>query len=238
VAERCETIRERLWIDGPRGRLDAELAYPAGDVRGAALVAAPHPYMGGSMAHPLLVRIAGALAEEGFIALRFDYGGVGRSAGAPVDVAASLEEFWRSGAAPEDPRLVEEARAAAAWLEARAGSPALVGYSFGAFAAARIAGGGTPAMVLVAPTIARHDYVCAALPVIPALVVFGPGDFVTSEEELVAWARGLPGPTRLAFVAGGDHFFRGREDEVAATCRAFLAQVAPFARRMPVEAAP
>jgi alpha/beta superfamily hydrolase len=54
-----------------------------GEARGGAVVAAPHPLMGGSMESPVATEIGLAASDEGFVSLRFNWRGVGASAGSP-----------------------------------------------------------------------------------------------------------------------------------------------------------
>jgi len=50
---------------------------PAGGV----VIAHPHPLMGGTMAQPVVYRVARACRERGFASLRFNFRGVGQSRG-------------------------------------------------------------------------------------------------------------------------------------------------------------
>ena len=218
-----EMHSERVWITGPRGRLSGELAYGPGAPRCAALLLSPHPYMGGRMTLPLLTQLAEALAARDIITLRFDYGGIGQSEGPPVQIGESMQRFWKTGAAPEDPILLEEARAALAWLNANApGATALVGYSFGSFLASQLCDAHTAAIAMIAPTIARHDYSTFNNQPTPTLIVYGKGDFATTDDELKAWIARLPGAAEVRKLAAGDHFFRGMEAEIAATTAEFV----------------
>ena len=74
-----EISSERVWIDGPAGRLAGELSHGGGAMIGAALMIPPHPYMGGRMRLPLMAQIAEELARHNVTTLRFDYAGVGES---------------------------------------------------------------------------------------------------------------------------------------------------------------
>jgi alpha/beta superfamily hydrolase len=211
---------ERVFIEGPRGTLSARLDGPVGVPAGRALLLNPHPLMGGRMDLPLMNALAAALVLRGVVCLRFDHAGTGSSAtlSHPVDVAASMARFWRTGAAPEDPMLVDEARAAADLLaDIAPGPPLLVGYSFGAHAASVLAAeravGG---LGLICPTMSRHAFADPPRHV-PVAVICGDADFAGDEARLTAWC-GRRGPTRpvaCRHLPGG-HFLRGVEDAAAA----------------------
>src|SRR5512145_2128669 len=101
------------------------------DAAFAALVCHPHPRLGGTMHTHAAYRIAKAAVARGGAALRFNFRGVGRSAGR-----------FDAGRGEAD-----DARAALAWLaRERPGVPLLCcGFSFGAWMAL-LAGGDDPAV--------------------------------------------------------------------------------------------
>jgi len=70
-----------LDLEGPAGPLEAVLMTPAGEPRGAALLCHAHPLRGGTMHFKLLFRVAKTLQGRGYAVLRFQFRGVGRSAG-------------------------------------------------------------------------------------------------------------------------------------------------------------
>lgn len=70
-----------LFIPAAHGRLEAILKEPAGEARGAALVAHPHPLGGGTMHNKVVYRAAAGLTEAGLVTLRFNFRGVGASTG-------------------------------------------------------------------------------------------------------------------------------------------------------------
>src|SRR5665213_3140276 len=89
-----------LFLAGPH-LLHGELAYPEeGRALGAVVFAGPHPLLGGNMRNNVVRCLGDGLAQRGLLTLRFDYRGVGRSQGPPVDVTQHLAEFWRTGYAP------------------------------------------------------------------------------------------------------------------------------------------
>jgi len=55
---------------------------PAGEPRGTAVIAHPHPLFGGTMTNKVVQTLARALVQTGWRAVRFNFRGVGASAGA------------------------------------------------------------------------------------------------------------------------------------------------------------
>ncbi|MEP0841427.1 MAG: hypothetical protein HRF43_01795 [Phycisphaerae bacterium] len=222
-----DLIQEAVRIEGPRGPLAGALAYTEDAALAACLLVNPHPHMGGRMSNNLIARLAAELPSAGLIALRFDYAGVGESPGEPIDLYASMARFWATDTAPEDPLMIEDARAAAGWLRSQAGLPVgLVGYSFGAYAAASIADADTIGLAMISPTLTRHDFSTLAACAAPKLVVYSDDDFATPADATQRWAGSLPNLRGAHRLAGGNHFFRGQEDRVADLCRRFFAECA------------
>ena len=223
------TITERIEIAGPRGTLWGQLGYrmdtpPANaSLPGGVLILSPHPFMGGHMDLPLLKAIADHAAAMGIPTLRFDYGGVGASQGPPFDVGSAMDTFWKTGSAPQDPLLIEEARCVRDWLTHQIQSPVvLIGYSFGAFVATQIRDQTTQALGLVAPTITHHEYEGFTNDGLPTLIVSGEGDFATGDDQMINWAQTLSDSTRFDMIAGADHFFRKSSDAVGELVADFL----------------
>ncbi len=67
-----------------------------GGARGAAVIAAPHPQMGGSMDSPVTTELALAASDLGFVSLRFNWRGVGASAGNPSGEIADADVDYRA----------------------------------------------------------------------------------------------------------------------------------------------
>src|SRR6185295_10084603 len=66
---------------GPAGLLEALLDEPASPPRAAAVFAHPHPQFGGTMHTKVVYQGAKGLTRVGCAVLRFNFRGVGRSAG-------------------------------------------------------------------------------------------------------------------------------------------------------------
>lgn len=217
-------LQERVTVTGACGPLAGELAYPPGEANYACLLAGPHPYMGGHQDNNVLRAVAHRLPLGGAVTLRFDYGGVGDSIGPRIDVAAAMAQFWQTGVAPQDPTMVEDARSAGLWLLEQTRLPlAVVGYSFGAYAATAGLADVVRAMVLISPTLRQHDFSGLNRRVLPKLVLYSDNDFATPAERVRDWLANLSEPWTAHCISGAEHFFRGREDEAASHCEAFLA---------------
>jgi uncharacterized protein len=218
-----EAVRFRA---GPH-RLEGELLYPESVApMGAVVVANPHPLLGGDMHNNVVRGLTEGLAERGLIALRFNYRGVGRSEGPPVDVVGHLARFWETSHVPEEMDLQSDLEGAIAYL--CASSPrclpiAAVGYSFGCALLPRVSGAeDLDAMVLIAPTVAKHDYDPFLAMTRPLLVIAPEDDFATDATELRSWFGRLVAPRRLIPTRLDNHFFRGHEPWLAETVFDYL----------------
>jgi len=123
---------------------------------------------------------------------------------------------------------VADVAAALEFLQARTPGPCyLVGYSFGAFVAARamLQGLAAPGVLLIAPPIAFMDL--AFLPQVPRLqlIVAGDRDELCPLAALRALLARSQAPVALAVIAGADHFFGGREEELFRVLRDFALNV-------------
>ncbi len=189
---------ERLFIEGPVGRLQAVLEWPAeGDIVGIVVVCHPHPQHGGTMHNKVAHTLARAFTRLEFAALRFNFRGTEES----------------EGRFDEGVGEVDDALAAIDWLDDRMpGYPMwLAGFSFGAAIAVRAAlVRDVHGLISVAPAVSRFATGLDSQPRCPWLVLQGDEDELVSVEETVDWLNGLePGP-ELQVFDGAEHFFHGR----------------------------
>jgi alpha/beta superfamily hydrolase len=170
--------------------------------------------------------LADGLAEEGVLTLRFDYRGVGRSEGPVVDVAEHLARFWQTSHGPDELDLAGDVQGAAAAVREVAGPTlpvALIGYSFGCALLPEVhVAGPETALVLVAPTVGKHDYSAYSAMSGPLLVIASEDDFATEAGQLRGWFDSLSAPRRLVLQRFDNHFFRGHESRLAACVLEFL----------------
>ena len=197
-----------LELAGPAGPLEALLQEcDSGPPGFAALVCHPHPLYGGTLDNKVVHRVASTLHDLGGATLRFNFRGVGRSAGRFDDGTGELED----------------ARAALGWLRARLPGTALLvaGFSFGAWVAARLAASESAVgrLVLVGPPVAGADFAALRTSQVPKLVIQGTADetcpLSALEPEFATWAE----PRRLEKVEGATHFFDRRLGGLAKALR-------------------
>ncbi len=199
-------------LPGPAGPLEALLQEcDGGAPRAAALVCHPHPLYGGTLDNKVVHRVAAVLHARGATTLRFNFRGVGRSAGSFDHGTGELED----------------ARAALAWLRERVRDVPLIvaGFSFGSWVAARLAAG-EPAvgtLVLIGPPVAVSDFSALERLATPKLVVQGERDEVCLPADLAAALPGWAPPCELRMVEGASHFFDRRLAELAAALEDGLA---------------
>lgn len=187
-----------LTLKGPAGDVEAVLTEPvdASPPAAIAVVCHPHPLHEGTMNNKVVHTLTRSFANRGIPAIRFNFRGVGGSA----------------GAYDEGNGEVEDALAVADEMRARFGERPLwlAGFSFGSFVALRAATR-TPCagLIMVAPPVQRFAF-DQTLPDCPLLVVQGDADEVVDCADVTAWVRSATPVPRFELVPDVGHFFHGR----------------------------
>jgi len=221
------TVAEAVRFQAGPYRLEGEFLYPeSASPWGAVVVANPHPLLGGDMHNNVVRGLTDGLVGRGLAALRFNYRGVGRSQGPAVDVAAHLARFWETSHVPEELDLHADVDAARAFLRGALplGLPvAAAGYSFGCALLPHLrALEDLDALVLIAPTVAKHNYDPYRTMDRPLLVIAPEDDFATDAGVLRRWYDSLIAPREVVHTRLDSHFFRGHEEWLVETVGAFL----------------
>jgi alpha/beta superfamily hydrolase len=189
---------QSLTLQGSAGVIEALLDTPSGGVfKGTAVIAHPHPLFGGTMQNKVVQTLARAFVQCGWQAVRFNFRGVGVSAG-------TYDEGL--GEAADMLSVIEQV--------APAGSLALAGFSFGAFVTSHVAQTVAPVrsldkLVLVGTAASRF----AVAPVAPdlhdqTLVLHGEQDDTVPLTSVLDWAR--PQYLPVTVIPGVEHFFHGQ----------------------------
>ncbi len=215
---------ENVRIQGQDRMLEGILSYPNDGACSSALIAGPHPFLGGDMRNNVVSALLKALVPQGVVSLAFNYGGVGGSEGGPTDWPAVMSNFWKDGTFAEESDWIEDTRSAVAalrqWCDL---PPLLIGYSFGCWAiVSNLQELRASAIVLISPNFKQHAFdqlsECSA----PLLLIHSDSDFTCSLSEVVAWADSIREPRKRVQLAAGEHFFRGHEAKVSGTVLDFL----------------
>jgi len=189
-------------LEGPAGLLEAVLMTPAGEPKGAALLCHAHPLHGGTMHFKLLFRAAKVFQSAGYAVLRFQFRGVGRSAG----------EFDRGRGEADD------ARAALDFLYREyPGRPMVLGgFSFGAAIALRLGARDdrATALLLMGLPVLAIESTPKNPRGLPVLFVQGEHDEFGDRRAIEGFVRAFPGPTELVVVPGSDHLFTDKTELV------------------------
>ena len=194
---------ERVTLGGPAGRLEALLEEPEdGEPRLCAVVCHPHPLYGGTLHNKVVYRLARGLRRAGIVVLRFNFRGVGGSAGEHAHLEGEIED----------------ARAALGWLRERypALPYALAGFSFGARVITRLGCEAEGASFLMAAGFPTRwgspDYLesCAAR----KIFIQSTNDQYGPRAELEEMYQRFAAPKELHWIDAADHFFDGGLEEL------------------------
>jgi alpha/beta superfamily hydrolase len=188
---------ERFQLQGPVGPVEALRDLPEAASRGVAVIAHPHPLFGGTMDNKVVQTLARAFVQSGWTAVRFNFRGVGATAGVHDEGRGETEDLL-----------------AVVATQAPAGAIALAGFSFGSFVASRAVHALWPTrsiekVVLVGTAASRFEV--ATLPPESherTLVVHGEQDDTVPLLSVLDWAR--PQSLPVTVVPGGGHFFHGQ----------------------------
>ncbi|MEY4749376.1 MAG: hypothetical protein RIQ60_1590 [Pseudomonadota bacterium] len=189
---------QRLVVTGAAGAIDCALDLPGAShqpPRGLAVLAHPHPLFGGTMDNKVVQTMARAFLALGYQVLRFNFRGVGGSAGVHDEGRGEADDLLA---------VVAHQR--------QSGQPLVLGgFSFGAYvttlAAARLAEQGAAAerLLLVGPSTQRATP--ASVPA-DSLVIHGESDDVVPLSATLDWAR--PQHLPVIVMPGVGHFFHGQ----------------------------
>ena len=198
---------ESLSLSGPAGRLEALLNLGEPDARYAALVCHPHPLFGGTMHNKVVFHAMKALNGLGMPVLRFNFRGVGTSAG----------EHDHGHGEQQDVQVALD------YLAARFGKPIVfAGFSFGAAIGLRAAMPHKDVVALAAlglPVNAdgrAYTYGFLEKCDKPKLLLSGGQDEFASPAQLAEVFARLAEPKRLVIVPEADHFFAGQLETLRA----------------------
>ena len=198
-----------LDFEGIIGQPDGEPAGLPGVV-----ICHPHPLHGGNMDNNVVVSVCFALAEQGFVTLRFNFRGVGNSKGEHTKGELEHQEVF--GALD----LMQ------AWPGVDGSKIGLAGYSFGTSV---ILGNEdlqkrVKATALISPSLRALERTELAGGKQPVFVIAGDRDELVQSDQFESVFDAFSSPPTCHIVAGADHYWYGYEDQLAPKVVEFFAE--------------
>ena len=186
-------------LRGPVGLLECAAGVPEPEIERPItfIVCHPHPEHGGTMHNKVVTIMERSMRELGLRTVRFNFRGVGSSAGDFDDGYGETDDLfavieWVRRTRPDDQL----------WLG---------GFSFGSYVALRAACNlSLGQLISIAPPVDRYDFSCLSGPECPWLVVQGDEDDVVSADAVQTWVDNSDSPPDLVVMQQAGHFFHRR----------------------------
>ena len=190
---------QKTVVQGAAGAIEIATDQPAEESpsKGVAVIAHPHPLFGGTLDNKVVQTLARAFTQAGWTAVRFNFRGVGGTAGVHDEGRGELDDMLAvvAASAPE-------------------GAVCLAGFSFGAFVTTHAferlnASRNIEKLVLVGTSVTRSAAASIdAAAHLKTLVVHGEQDETVTLAAVLDWAR--PQALPVTVIPGGEHFFHGQ----------------------------
>ncbi|AKK20629.1 alpha/beta hydrolase [Candidatus Liberibacter africanus] len=202
-------------FNGPSGRLEGRYQPSKDPNAPIALILHPHPRFGGTMNNNIVYQLFYLFQTRGFVSLRFNFRGIGRSEGEfghgdgeLSDAAAALD--WVQSLNPESKSC---------WI---------AGYSFGALIAMQLLMRRPEinGFISVAPQPKSYDFSFLAPCPSSGLIVNGSNDLVGATSDIKELVNKLMNQKGISIthkiISDANHFFVGKVDELISECSHYL----------------
>jgi uncharacterized protein len=204
-------------LTGPAGKLEALLDAPDAAPRAAVVFAHPLPTHGGTMHTKAVYQGAKGLVRTGCAVLRFNFRGVGKSAGTFTGGPGEKGDFL----------------AALDYMERKyPGLPLwAAGFSFGSWIALETGAVDPRVTVLIgiAPPVTKvgYDFSNTRDSAKPKFFVHGEADEICPVQDMWKFYGALPEPKELVVIDMADHLFDGHTSEVGEALEDLLKDFQP-----------
>ena len=196
-------VSTALTLTGPAGTLETITAFPLDSeaMHAIGVICHPHPLYGGTLTNKVVHSVSRTLNDLGVGTVRFNFRGVGASAGQYADGVGETEDLlavmeWVNEAYPEH----------TLWL---------AGFSFGAYIALQGAQRRPVArLITIAPPVNMFDLSAVAALDCPWLLIQGDQDEIVPCHDVLGWAARLQKVPQIICMQGVDHFFHGRLNDL------------------------
>lgn len=186
-------------VPGIAGDIEALVQVPDDYLPGdpVAVVCHPHPLRGGAMGNKVVHMVARSFVELGVPVVRFNFRGVGKSAGTYDEGRGESKDLLT----------------VAKWMQAQfPGAPLwLAGFSFGSYVAMRAhTQVEVDRLLLVAPPVTMYDFSDMSPVAIPTMIIQGSEDEVIDPLAVDDWVKQKAPMAIYHWMEGAGHFFHGR----------------------------
>lgn len=189
--------RSKLRIKTAVGNVETVVNDPGNNRRGLAFIAHPHPLHGGTLDNKVVQTLAQTCHDEGYVAVRPNFRGVGGSDGeydggiGETEDMLAVIDFVRSNYDATLPVL-------------------LAGFSFGAYVQHRVAQRiAVHKLILIGPAVNLYDFDCVPP---STTIIHGESDELVPLAAAQAWAQTCGTPIEIIRDTG--HFFHGKLAEL------------------------
>lgn len=201
-------------ISGPAGNIQAVLDIPENISNEFISVNChPHSLHGGTMTNKVVHTLSRSIASLGFASIRFNFRGVGESAGVYDEGNGEQDDLqaivdWMKNEYPDSKLL-------------------LSGFSFGSFVSAFAAKQVKPELLIsVAPPVKRVSFDGFERPNCVWNVIMGTEDELVDYDAVKDWVKHFELPPSLITMIGASHFFHGRLVELRAHVESIVSSFA------------
>jgi len=203
----ADVLRE---IPGAVGPLEALMDKPAATPRAVVVFAHPLPTEGGTMHTKVVFQSAKALSRIGCAVLRFNFRGVGRSAGAWDEGPGEMDDFRAA---------VDYATRTYPGIEVWA-----AGFSFGSYIAMTVGASDNRicTLIAIAPPVNKYDFTAVTGSTKPKFIVHGLQDELIPLKAVREFYARLQDPKELVEIDRANHLFEGQAAEVGETLEDLL----------------
>ena len=200
---------EQIFFESAGLKLEGLLSRCSGDA--GVVISHPHPQYGGSMHNNVVKSLVKAYNKANFTTLRFNFRGVGRSAG-----------LYDEGVGEQ-----VDVQGAAAYLEGLGlGDIQLAGYSFGAWVNALAINKmhTVASMIMVSPPVNFIDFSFLNYTERLQLIITGAQDDIAPPHMIQEMLPGWNENAAFRIIQGADHFYGRKTGEIESIVEAFLTQ--------------
>jgi alpha/beta superfamily hydrolase len=203
-------------FNGPAGRIEGRYHHSSAPNPPVALVIHPHPAHGGTMNNKVTYNTYQCFVNNGFSVLRFNFRGVGKSEGKFDNGVGELSD----AATALDWLQMINPLSTVYWI---------AGFSFGSWIAMQLfmRRPEIQGFIAVSPPVNKYDFSFLNPCPAPGIVIQGDQDSIVDEDAVATFVEKvnkLKG-ARIDYemIEGGDHFFRGKIDDLNEIINHYLA---------------